>query len=155
MAKLFGTDGVRGLANGVLTAELALDLSVSAAHVLAERMAPSKTASRRKRKPASETLRLGGVIAKGPAAVDAGELAIEGSDVDEDVDVGDTPSAIDDPLIGDQDEEDWPPERVERKLLRQLHAAIVAHVASGDLVPSLELEIAMDNARAALDSLWG
>ena len=37
MAKLFGTDGVRGLANGQLTAELALDLSVSAAHVLAER----------------------------------------------------------------------------------------------------------------------
>ncbi|MCX6398028.1 MAG: phosphoglucosamine mutase [Propionibacteriales bacterium] len=35
--KLFGTDGVRGLANGHLTAELALDLSVSAAHVLAER----------------------------------------------------------------------------------------------------------------------
>lgn len=37
MTKLFGTDGVRGLANGLLTAELALDLSVSAAHVLAER----------------------------------------------------------------------------------------------------------------------
>ena len=37
MSKLFGTDGVRGLANGLLTAELALDLSVSAAHVLAER----------------------------------------------------------------------------------------------------------------------
>ena len=36
MARLFGTDGVRGLANGHLTAELALDLSVSAAHVLAE-----------------------------------------------------------------------------------------------------------------------
>ncbi|HET8562178.1 MAG TPA: phosphoglucosamine mutase, partial [Marmoricola sp.] len=36
-ARLFGTDGVRGLANGHLTAELALDLSVSAAHVLAER----------------------------------------------------------------------------------------------------------------------
>ncbi|MET3961196.1 phosphoglucosamine mutase [Marmoricola sp. OAE513] len=35
--KLFGTDGVRGLANVDLTAELALDLSVSAAHVLAER----------------------------------------------------------------------------------------------------------------------
>ncbi len=34
--KLFGTDGVRGLANETLTAELALDLSVSAAHVLAE-----------------------------------------------------------------------------------------------------------------------
>ena len=37
MTRLFGTDGVRGLANGELTAELALDLSVSAAHILAER----------------------------------------------------------------------------------------------------------------------
>ncbi|HET7683866.1 MAG TPA: phosphoglucosamine mutase [Marmoricola sp.] len=36
MARLFGTDGVRGLANGLLTAELALDLAVSAAHVLGE-----------------------------------------------------------------------------------------------------------------------
>ena len=36
MARLFGTDGVRGLANGELTAPLALDLSVSAARVLAE-----------------------------------------------------------------------------------------------------------------------
>ncbi len=35
--RLFGTDGVRGVANDHLTAELALDLSVSAAHVLAER----------------------------------------------------------------------------------------------------------------------
>ena len=37
MARLFGTDGVRGLANGDLTAELALDLSIAAAHVLADR----------------------------------------------------------------------------------------------------------------------
>jgi len=37
MPKLFGTDGVRGLANGHLTAELALDLSVAAARVLADR----------------------------------------------------------------------------------------------------------------------
>ena len=36
MGRLFGTDGVRGLANREVTAELALDLSVSAAHVLAE-----------------------------------------------------------------------------------------------------------------------
>ena len=36
MGRLFGTDGVRGVANGDLTAELALDLSVAAAHVLAE-----------------------------------------------------------------------------------------------------------------------
>jgi len=33
---LFGTDGVRGLANRDLTAELALDLAVSAAHILGE-----------------------------------------------------------------------------------------------------------------------
>ena len=37
MTRLFGTDGVRGLANADLTAELALDLSVCAAHVLADR----------------------------------------------------------------------------------------------------------------------
>ncbi|HET7196380.1 MAG TPA: phosphoglucosamine mutase, partial [Nocardioides sp.] len=37
MARLFGTDGVRGLANGDLTAGLALDLSAAAAHVLADR----------------------------------------------------------------------------------------------------------------------
>jgi phosphoglucosamine mutase len=37
VANLFGTDGVRGLANGVLTAELALDLSIAAAHVLTDR----------------------------------------------------------------------------------------------------------------------
>jgi phosphoglucosamine mutase len=36
MGRLFGTDGVRGLANDSLTAELALDLSVAAAHVLGE-----------------------------------------------------------------------------------------------------------------------
>jgi phosphoglucosamine mutase len=34
--RLFGTDGVRGLANRDLTAELALDLSVAAAHILGE-----------------------------------------------------------------------------------------------------------------------
>lgn len=36
MARLFGTDGVRGVANEGLTAELALGLSVAAAHVLTE-----------------------------------------------------------------------------------------------------------------------
>ncbi|MGE5764612.1 MAG: phosphoglucosamine mutase [Mycobacterium leprae] len=36
MGRLFGTDGVRGLANADLTAELALDLAVAAAHVLGE-----------------------------------------------------------------------------------------------------------------------
>ena len=37
MGRLFGTDGVRGLANEHVTAELALGLSVAAAHVLGER----------------------------------------------------------------------------------------------------------------------
>jgi len=37
VARLFGTDGVRGQANTDITAELALDLSVAAAHVLGER----------------------------------------------------------------------------------------------------------------------
>ncbi|MEU0049936.1 phosphoglucosamine mutase [Streptomyces sp. NPDC006184] len=36
MGRLFGTDGVRGVANADLTAEMALALSVAAAHVLAE-----------------------------------------------------------------------------------------------------------------------
>ena len=36
MTRLFGTDGVRGLANRDVTAELALDLSVAAAHVLGD-----------------------------------------------------------------------------------------------------------------------
>src|SRR5215212_234526 len=35
-SRLFGTDGVRGLANVDLTAELTLDLSVAAAHILGE-----------------------------------------------------------------------------------------------------------------------
>ncbi|AKU17732.1 phosphoglucosamine mutase [Luteipulveratus mongoliensis] len=36
MGQLFGTDGVRGVANVDVTAELAVDLAVAAAHVLAE-----------------------------------------------------------------------------------------------------------------------
>ena len=36
MGRIFGTDGIRGLANRDLTAELALDLSVAAAHVLGD-----------------------------------------------------------------------------------------------------------------------
>jgi phosphoglucosamine mutase len=36
LGRLFGTDGVRGLANRDVTAELALDLAVAAAHVLAD-----------------------------------------------------------------------------------------------------------------------
>ena len=41
MPRIFGTDGVRGLANGGVTAELALDLSVAAARVIIARAAPA------------------------------------------------------------------------------------------------------------------
>ncbi len=42
MARLFGTDGIRGLANGpVMTAELALAVSVAAARILGQAGAPS------------------------------------------------------------------------------------------------------------------
>src|SRR3954464_14732538 len=37
MARLFGTDGVRGRANADLTPELAMRIAVAAAHTLAER----------------------------------------------------------------------------------------------------------------------
>ena len=36
--RLFGTDGIRGLANRDLTAELALNVSVAAAHILVEQI---------------------------------------------------------------------------------------------------------------------
>src|SRR5678815_173490 len=36
MGRLFGTDGVRGLANGDLTPELALSVAVAAARILVE-----------------------------------------------------------------------------------------------------------------------
>ena len=36
MGRLFGTDGIRGLANADLTAEIALEVAVSAAHILSE-----------------------------------------------------------------------------------------------------------------------
>ena len=46
MARLFGTDGVRGLANRDLTAELALSLSAAAAHVLGDAGALTSSAAR-------------------------------------------------------------------------------------------------------------
>lgn len=43
---LFGTDGIRGLANRDLTAELALDVAVAAAHILIESLGSTKTRPR-------------------------------------------------------------------------------------------------------------
>ncbi len=71
---LFGTDGVRGLANRDLTAELALDLAVSAAHILGE----VTTSSRRPRAIVGQDSRASGEFLE--AAVVAG-LASAGVDV--------------------------------------------------------------------------
>ena len=71
---LFGTDGVRGLANRDLTAEVALDLAVSAAHILSE----GNTSGARPRAIVGQDSRASGEFLE--AAVVAG-LASAGVDV--------------------------------------------------------------------------
>ena len=71
---LFGTDGVRGLANRDLTAELALDVAVSAAHILTE----GNTSTSRARAIVGQDSRASGEFLE--AAVVAG-LASAGIDV--------------------------------------------------------------------------
>ncbi|WP_062518736.1 phosphoglucosamine mutase [Demequina silvatica] len=83
MARLFGTDGVRGLANRDLTAELAVDLSVAAAHVLGER---GEFSGHRPRAVIGRDTRVSGEFLS--AAVAAG-LASAGVDV---LDVGVVPT---------------------------------------------------------------
>lgn len=86
MARLFGTDGVRGRANVDITAELAVELSVAAAHVLATLGAFDGTRPRaivaRDTRPSGDFL---------SAAVAAG-LASAGVDV-EDAGVAPTPAS--------------------------------------------------------------
>jgi len=85
-SRLFGTDGVRGLANGELTASLATSLGISAAQVLAEH----------EHLPAGKNDRLFAIVGRDPrvsgeflqAAVSAG-LASAGLDV---IDVGIVPT---------------------------------------------------------------
>lgn len=80
MARLFGTDGVRGVANGELTATLALELAQAAAYVLSR----GRTAEKRReegRKPlaiVARDTRISGAFLN--AAVTAG-LASSGVDV--------------------------------------------------------------------------
>ncbi|WP_062466966.1 phosphoglucosamine mutase [Demequina maris] len=83
MARLFGTDGVRGLANRDLTAELAVDLAVAAAHVLGER---GEFSGHRPRAVIGRDTRVSGEFLS--AAVAAG-LASAGVDV---LDVGVVPT---------------------------------------------------------------
>ncbi len=75
MSRLFGTDGVRGLANEAITAELALRLSVAAAHVLG---AADRASGRRPRAVVGRDPRVSGEFLS--AAVCAG-LASAGVDV--------------------------------------------------------------------------
>ena len=83
MGRLFGTDGVRGVANREVTAELALDVSVAAAHVLG---ASGAFAGHRPRAVVGRDPRSSGEFLS--AAVVAG-LASAGVDV---VDVGVLPT---------------------------------------------------------------
>lgn len=75
MTRLFGTDGVRGVANGLLTADLALRLSQAAAAVLGHRRASNGT---RPRAVVARDPRVSGEYLS--AAVEAG-LASSGVDV--------------------------------------------------------------------------
>ena len=96
---LFGTDGVRGLANGILTADLALSLAQATAVVLGQ----GRTADARR----AAGKRLTAVVARDPrvsgeflvAAVSAG-LASSGVDV---LDAGVLPTPALAYLVGDHD----------------------------------------------------
>jgi phosphoglucosamine mutase len=83
VGRLFGTDGVRGLANRDVTAELALDLGVAAAHVLGE---VGQFTGHRPQAVVGRDTRVSGEMLS--AAVSAG-LASAGIDV---VDVGVLPT---------------------------------------------------------------
>lgn len=93
MARLFGTDGVRGVANVELTAELAMKLAVSAAEVLGE---TSGRAGRRLTALVGRDTRISGEFLG--AAVSAG-LASAGVDV---TDVGVVPTPGLAYLVNDQ-----------------------------------------------------
>ena len=106
MARLFGTDGVRGLANGpVVTAETAMSLAVAAAHVLRD---AEPAAGRRPKAVVGRDPRASGEFLS--AAVVAG-LASAGVDV-HDVGVVPTPAVafltadLDADLDDDFDDED-------------------------------------------------
>jgi phosphoglucosamine mutase len=75
--RLFGTDGVRGLANGeVLTPELALALAASAAHVLAERDRSHRPIAVVGRDPRASGEMLEAAVVAGLAAAGADALRV-------------------------------------------------------------------------------
>ena len=79
MGRLFGTDGVRGLANGDLTPELAMAVSVAAVHVLGERIGDRRPVAVVGRDPRAsgemlEAAVLAGLASAGADALRAGVL---------------------------------------------------------------------------------
>jgi phosphoglucosamine mutase len=79
MGRLFGTDGVRGLANGDLTPELAMAVSVAAVHVLGERIGGRRPVAVVGRDPRAsgemlEAAVLAGLTSAGADALRAGVL---------------------------------------------------------------------------------
>jgi phosphoglucosamine mutase len=94
VGRLFGTDGVRGLANREVTAELALDLGVAAAHVLGE---VGQFAGHRPKAIVGRDTRVSGEMLS--AAVSAG-LASAGIDV---FDAGVLPTPAIAGLVADTD----------------------------------------------------
>ncbi len=81
MGKLFGTDGVRGVANSQLTAELALQLGRAASRVLAaDQSGPRIVVGRDTRAsgPMIQSALAAGIMSAGADAVDAGILPTPG-----------------------------------------------------------------------------
>src|SRR6266550_5956043 len=79
MARLFGTDGIRGLANAELTPELAMAVSVAAVHVLGERIGGRRPVAVVGRDPRAsgemlEAAVLAGLASAGADALRAGVL---------------------------------------------------------------------------------
>lgn len=78
-----------------------------------------------------------------PEGAASAEAGADSDDVDgEDVEPGQE--------LPPSDDEDWSVERHHIQLMRQLHAAIDAHLQAGEFVPSLELEVAMEAVRGEL-----
>lgn len=88
MARLFGTDGVRGVANQDITAELAVELAVAAAHVLGDLGAFAEDSAQRPRaivahdpRPSGDFLSAAicaGLASAGVDVLDAGVLPTPG-----------------------------------------------------------------------------
>jgi phosphoglucosamine mutase len=76
MARLFGTDGVRGLANAELTPELALSVASSAARVLAERIGARRPVAVVDRDPRASGEMLEAAVVAGLAAAGADVLRL-------------------------------------------------------------------------------